>query len=137
MVCAYGSIDHILVLTSGRNIGDPKNTYKLKAGAPSTVKTLVRPSRLVLGCGVGWEITVSEAARSAIETTMQSTQSAGGYLNILGFRCSIGGGGTQSTQETTHFASWDVSSKTIKITPSIDAGFATVLAVIGEKIQTA
>lgn len=59
-------------MSTSRSVGDPKNIYLLRSDASKAVRTLVRPSRLILGCGVRWRIAVSGSIRSIIDNHMQS-----------------------------------------------------------------
>lgn len=120
-------------LSFRRNIDTSK--YKLRSDAPKDVKALARVSQLVIATGLGYEITVGASTASTIDTKYKETSSAGGSISIFGIPIGIGGGGSHSEEHDSHKATWDSASKTFKVTPAADVGFATVVGLVGEKLN--
>ena len=111
--------------------------YKLRKDAPDEVKTLARVTDLVIVTYLGYEITFGSKTASTIDTKMKETTSAGGGIRILGIPIGLSANGGSTKEHNTHTATWDNASKTMKILPSSDTGFATVIGVVGEKFKLA
>ncbi|KAH7082500.1 hypothetical protein FB567DRAFT_594973 [Paraphoma chrysanthemicola] len=119
------------------NIGDPKSRYpKLKEGAPPGVKTLVLPSQLILVSKLGYKVKFGAKLASTFDSKVTETKSADGYVRILGIPIKIGGDVKRSTESTTHVGTWDNSAGEFTVEPTNDGGFASVVAIVGEKVQT-
>lgn len=125
--------DQIADIFTDRNIDISK--YKLKASAPDRVKTLVRPSGMIVASRIGYQITVGAKTASTLDSKLKSTTSAGGGISIFGIPISLGGSGSRSTEENSHVGTWDNASKTLTVEPTSDTGFATIVGVIGEKFN--
>ena len=66
---------------------------------------------------------------------MKETTSAGGSVSVFGIPISLGGSGSHTSEQDSHTATWDNASKTFKVIPAVDVGFATVIGVVGEKFN--
>jgi len=86
---------------------------------------------------LGYEITVGSKTASTIDTKMKETTSASGGIKVLGIPIGLGASGSSSQEHNTHTATWDNASKTLKVLPSSDTGFATVIGLFGEKFALA
>ncbi|KAG8408986.1 hypothetical protein J3459_010776 [Metarhizium acridum] len=64
---------------------------------------------------------------------MKEITSAGGNISVFGIPMSVGGGGSRTDERNSHTATWDNASKTLKVVPGPDVGFATVGGVVGDK----
>ncbi|KAK4443000.1 hypothetical protein QBC34DRAFT_337557, partial [Podospora aff. communis PSN243] len=111
--------------------------YRLRGDAPKEVKTLARVSQLVVVTGLGYEITLGATAASKVDSLYQQTTQAGGGLRIFGIPISLEGSGSRTTETSSHRSSWDAATKTLTVKPTLEVGYATVVGVVGEKIQTA
>ncbi|TPX18943.1 uncharacterized protein E0L32_011336 [Thyridium curvatum] len=129
----YDTIELVDIVPGSWNIDTSK--YKLRSDAPKDVKALARVSQLVIATGLGYEITVGASTASTIDTKYKETSSAGGSISIFGIPIGIGGGGSHSEEHDSHKATWDSASKTFKVTPAADVGFATVVGLVGEKLN--
>ncbi|TGO49638.1 hypothetical protein BELL_1882g00010 [Botrytis elliptica] len=111
--------------------------YRLRGDAPKEVKTLARVSQLVVVTGLGYEITLGGTAATKVDSLYKQATQAGGDLRVFGIPISLGGSGSNTTETSSHRSSWDAASKTLTIKPALEVGYATVVGVVGEKVQTA
>jgi hypothetical protein len=118
--------------TSARNVN--LNGYKLSKAAPANLRQLVRPTELVLASRLGYEITVGTAFAAQLDTHFKQTTKASGGFRIFGI--TIWGGSASKTDErNTHSATYNADTRTLKIIPDNDVGTATLVGVIGERIN--
>ncbi|KAK0616715.1 hypothetical protein B0T14DRAFT_435058 [Immersiella caudata] len=111
--------------------------YRLREDAPKESKTLARVSQLVVVTGLGYEISLGATSAAKVDSLYKQTTQAGGGLRIFGIPIGLGGSGSKTTETSSHSSSWDSATKTLTIKPTIESGYATVVGVVGEKIQTA
>ena len=111
------------------------SAYKLRSDAPKEIQTLARISSLVIATGLGYEITVGANTASDIDSRFRQTTSASGSLSIFGIPINLSGDGSTTDERNSHTATWDNASKTFKVIPAPETGFATVVGVIGEKFD--
>ena len=122
-----------------RDIGNPKARYnKLKEGAPPSVQTLVRPSELVLASRLGYKVKFGSALASSFDQKVSDSKSGSvsASVKVFGIPIKIGGNINTSTTDTTHVGKWDSTNGELTVEATTDGGFATVIAIIGEKINT-
>lgn len=109
------------------------NEFKLRADAPKNLKQLVRPTQLIVATRVGYEITVSDSLATAITKHIKETTSAGGGFRIFGI--TIGASASHTTESETHEATFDEAAKTLRVVPRDVYGAATLLGIVGTKIE--
>lgn len=115
---------------------DIKNRdYKLKADAPPQVKGLARVVQFVIVSKLGFEVEFDGEAKDEFDRKINDTNSGGGSFRLFGIPIGVNASGSTETGSTTHKASWDKQSGKLSITATEDAGFATIIAVIGEKLD--
>lgn len=126
-----------LVLTlSCRNLGDVASKYpNLLPGAPANVKPLVKPTMMVLATRLGYTVQVGAAGSQTFDSMSKSVTSGGGSVRIFGIPCDFGASASTTSETTTHRASWDSTSNTFTVKPTDNCGFATIVGMVGEKIQ--
>lgn len=56
--------------------------FKLHKDAPAYLRNLVRPTQLIVATRVGYEITVGNELRTAIDTHYKETTEAGGGFRV-------------------------------------------------------
>ncbi|KAJ8117457.1 hypothetical protein OPT61_g1351 [Boeremia exigua] len=124
-------------LTPGEwNISDPRGNYpNLKLGAPQSAKMLVLPNQLVLVSKLGYDVHFDGSIKDEFDKKVSNVKKVNGYVRIFGIPVSVGAQGSFETT-TTHTGSWDGTTGTFSVKPTADAGYATVLAVVGEKVRT-
>ncbi|KLO80595.1 Uncharacterized protein LW93_2934 [Fusarium fujikuroi] len=133
----YDDIKTVPISPGDWNIGDPKSSYpKLKEGAPITAKILVAPTQLVLAKNLGYTIKFKNNLKTTFGKTVKDTKQVGGYVRIFGIPISVDGNYKKSSQQTSHVATWDETSGEFVVVPTDDGGFATVIAIQGDKIHT-
>ncbi|KAM7217518.1 hypothetical protein V8F06_007149 [Rhypophila decipiens] len=108
--------------------------YTLRSDAPKDVKALARVTSLVMATGLGYEITVGSGVAKTVDNYYNKTVQAGGSISIFGIPIGVGGSGSSTDEKTSHMASWD-ESKTFKVFPAEEAGYATVVGLMGEKFD--
>ena len=122
---------------TARNIGDPKNSYpKLKSDAPDSVKVLVRPAHMILVSKLGYKVKLGARMASEFDRKITDVKIGGGHVSIFGIPINISGNATMSTETTTHVGKWDNASQEFTVEATADGGFASVIAIVGEKIST-
>ncbi|KAL9093884.1 MAG: hypothetical protein Q9165_003807 [Trypethelium subeluteriae] len=131
----YDTIQRIPITPGSWNADVSK--YKLRDDAPKNCKTLARVTDLVIATYLGYEITVGDKTASTIDTKMKETTSANGGIKVLGIPIGLSAAGSHSEEENTHTATWDNANKTLKILPTSDIGYATIVGVVGEKFKLA
>lgn len=97
------------------------------------LKSLARPSQLVVATRVGLDITVSDSLATAISKHISETTSGGGGFTIFGIR--IGVSASHTTESETHEATFESASNTLTIFPRDVYGSATLLGIVGEKLK--
>ena len=115
----------------------PKVTYPDTANGepPDYLKHTVQPQALLLAAGVKLEMKVEGQYGVEFDSNYNQAWNAGGRLNIFGFDCGVGAGGGSSSGQDTHTSHWDKNTGTLSMLPTDDAGTATVLAVIGARME--
>lgn len=111
------------------------SNFQLTDDAPKRLRTLARPSQLVAVKRLGYEITVGDKTSRTIDAKFKETTSAGGQLTIFGIHIRLGGSGSHESENNTHDAKWDASTKTLKVVPKDDYGTATIVGIVGEKLN--
>ncbi|KAM7183141.1 hypothetical protein V8F33_013771 [Rhypophila sp. PSN 637] len=109
--------------------------YTLRSDAPKEAKALARVTSLVMATGLGYEITVGSGVAETVDNYCDKTVQAGGSISIFGIPIGVGGSGSSTDEKTSHMASWDSESKTFKVFPAEEAGYATVVGLMGEKFN--
>jgi hypothetical protein len=117
--------------TSARNID--VSQYTLKKTTPANLQQLFKPTQIVVASRLGYNITVSDALASSLDTQFKQTIAASGGFTIFGIR--IGAKASKTDITETHYASFDRSTNTVSVTPKSDTGVATLVGVIGEKVS--
>ncbi|KAK7921660.1 hypothetical protein PG985_009682 [Apiospora marii] len=110
--------------------------YSLRPDSPKEVRTLVRPSQLVVVTQLGYEITLAGSSAVRMDEFFTKSTSVGGSMSIFGVPISVGGSGSMMEEKSTHKAHWDAASNTLKVVPKDDSGTATVVGIVGEKFNT-
>lgn len=129
----HGSANSIL----DRDLGDVRAKYKnLLPGAPKSVQTLVKPTQLLLATRLGYTIKLAANSSKQFDTAYKKTISGGGSFRIFGIPCGIGASGSTTKETNTHNLKWDATKQEITIKPTDNAGFATIVGLIGEKVKT-
>ena len=57
-------------------------------------------------------------------------------MKVFGLPISIGADVSTTNKSADHKGTWDSASGTFTVEPIPQAGFATILAIVGEKVQT-
>ncbi|KAI4637822.1 hypothetical protein J4E83_000640 [Alternaria metachromatica] len=111
-----------------------KDAYKLKSGAPEEVKGLARVVQFVIVSNLAFEVQFSGNTIKEFDKQVSSAASGGGSIRLFGIPIGINAHGSKDKSDTTHRADWDSASGKLSIKPTPDGGFASIIAVIGEKV---
>lgn len=109
--------------------------YKLRADAPPQTKALAQVSSIVVASALGYEITVGANTAREIDNKLKETTQGGGSLNIFGIPIRLGGNGSTEKISNSHTATFDEATNTLKLTPRFETGYATVIGIVGEKLN--
>ena len=99
------------------------------------MKILVRPSKLLLVSKLGYSINFRGSIAATFDNKVSEVTSRGGFVSVFGTPVAMGIDGS-TNNDTTHVGKWDSANGTFEVTPTANGGFATVVAVVGEKLQT-
>lgn len=129
----YWEASMVAKIDLGRwDISDPHGEYpNLKDDAPETARILVRPSKALIVSKLGFDIEFSGDAKDEFEEKFSSVQEDDGFVRVFGIPVNVG---SQFSTTVTHTGTWDSDSGIFSVEPTTD-GYATVLAIIGEKLQ--
>jgi hypothetical protein len=112
-------------------------------GAPQEVQTLIKLTQLLLATRLGYKVKLGSSSSKQFDSYYKDTVRGGGSVSIFGIPCSIGGSTshstentTHSTENTTHNLNWNSTNQEFTVDPTDNAGFATIVGLIGEKVQT-
>ena len=120
-----------------RDLGDVRTKYHgLLPGAPQEVQTLVKPTQLLLATRLGYKVKLGSSSSKQFDSYYKDTVRGGGSVSIFGIPCSIGGSTSHSTENTTHNLNWNSTNQEFTVDPTDNAGFATIVGLIGEKVKT-
>lgn len=134
----YDEIRAVNIFPGEWNIGNPKATYpKLRPDAPPSAKVLVAPTQFILVKNLGYRVKFHNAIKSTFDKKVKDSKKAGSFVRIFGIPIQVGGDYKKSTEQTSHVASWDEASGEFVVASTDDGAFATVVAVVGDKIYTA
>ncbi|CZT00242.1 uncharacterized protein RAG0_08343 [Rhynchosporium agropyri] len=134
----YDDMSLVTINPSGSwDLGDVRTKYKgLLPGAPKEVQTLVKPTQLLLATRLGYKVKLGASSSKQFDSYYRDTVSGGGSVSIFGIPCSIGGDASRSTENTTHNLAWNSTTQEFTVDPTDNAGFATIVGLIGEKVTT-
>lgn len=120
-------------LTPRRNVPSPGRRYQLKSNASQESRNLAFPDYLIVVRNLGFKVSVLDATLARqIDEKYDQAKEAGGIVRVLGIPATPDGNPEQATEGAAHFAEWDSSSGVLSIKPTADAGFASVVALVGE-----
>ncbi|KAF4983412.1 hypothetical protein FZEAL_1141 [Fusarium zealandicum] len=130
---SYDEIQSIPVHTGDWNVPSPGRLYKLKDSASQESRNLVNPCHLIIVRNLGFKISFQDgAAARQIDKHFEEAKAGGGIVRVFGIPAAPDGNIEESTEESAHVARWDPCGNVLSIKPTIDAGFASVVAIVGE-----
>jgi hypothetical protein len=91
--------------------------------------------QFVIVSKLGFEVQFDGEAKDEFDKKVNDTTSGGGSFRLFGIPIGINASASTTTGSTTHSASWDKQSGKLNITATEDGGFASIIAVIGEKLD--
>lgn len=89
---------------------------------------------MLLAAGVKYTINFSGAKKSAFDKEMKKVKEGGGSISVFGITINFGAK-PEETHEETHDSTFDGGSGTLTLQPKPQLGSASLLAMIGEKMN--
>ncbi|KAI4703151.1 hypothetical protein J4E81_002028 [Alternaria sp. BMP 2799] len=114
---------------SGRWDIRDNSTYKLKSDAPDEVKGLARVVQFVVVSNLAFEVEFSGDAITEFSSHVES----GGSIRLFGIPVAVNRD-ADGESDITHTADWYPEEGKLTVTPKPEAGFASVVALVGEKV---
>lgn len=116
-----------------RNVPSPGRRYQLKTNASQESRNLAFPDYLIVVRNLGFKVGVTDSTLARrIDEKYDQAKAAGGVVRVLGIPATPDGSPDRATEGAAHFAEWDSGSGVLSVRPTADAGFASVVALVGE-----
>jgi hypothetical protein len=82
---------------------------------------------------LGFKISIRDTkfARQ-VDEMFENAKTSGGSVRVFGIPATPEGDSEKATEENAHVAEWDFGNGVLSIRPTADAGFASVVALVGE-----
>jgi hypothetical protein len=114
-------------------VPSPGRRYQLSSTASEESRKLAFPDYLIVVRNLGFKISIRDGKlASQVDDMFDQAKSAGGSVRVFGIPATPDGDAEKATEENAHIAEWDLSSGLLSIRPTLDAGFASVVALVGE-----
>ncbi|RGP60420.1 hypothetical protein FLONG3_10886 [Fusarium longipes] len=129
----YDEIQTVAVPAGDWNVPSPGRRYTLSSTASEESRKLAFPDYLVLVRNLGFKINIRDhrLARQVGDMFDQAKE-VGGSVRVFGIPATPEGDPDKATEENAHVAEWDQGNGLLSIRPTTDAGFASVVALVGE-----
>jgi len=105
------------------------STYKLKSDAPDEVKGLARVVQFVVVSNLAFEVEFSGDAINEFDSQVSS----GAIIRLFGIPIAVNRDADEES-DITHSATWNADEGKLSVKPKPEAGFASVVALVGEKV---
>ncbi|KAF4451849.1 hypothetical protein F53441_5168 [Fusarium austroafricanum] len=130
---SYDEIQTISVPAGQWNVPSPGRRYQLSDTASQESRKLAFPDYLVVVRNLGFKVCIRDFRVAAkLEAMFDEAKSSGGSVRVFGIPATPEGNPEKATEENAHIAEWDLGTGTLSIRPTTDAGFASVVALVGE-----
>ncbi|KAI6776238.1 hypothetical protein HG530_000183 [Fusarium avenaceum] len=130
---SYDEIQTISVPAGQWNVPSPGRRYQLSSSASEESRKLAFPDYLVVVRNLGFKISIRDGKlANQVDDMFDEAKSAGGSVRVFGIPATPDGDADKATEENAHIAEWDRGSGLLSIRPTLDAGFASVVALVGE-----
>ncbi|KAF4991730.1 hypothetical protein FGRMN_7641 [Fusarium graminum] len=130
---SYDEIQTILVPAGDWNVPSPGRRYQLSSTASDESRKLAFPDYLIVVRNLGFKVSIRDNKLAGqVDDMFEQTKSAGGSVKVFGIPATPDGDHGKATEENAHVAEWDRGSGSLSIRPTSDAGFASVVALVGE-----
>ncbi|KAF5673430.1 hypothetical protein FHETE_3344 [Fusarium heterosporum] len=130
---SYDEIQTISVPAGNWNVPSPGRRYQLSSTASDESRKLAFPDYLVVVRNLGFKVSIrDDKLAGQVDDMFEQTKSAGGSVRVFGIPATPDGDPDKATEENAHVAEWDRGSGSLSIRPTSDAGFASVVALVGE-----
>ncbi|EEU41886.1 uncharacterized protein NECHADRAFT_72470 [Fusarium vanettenii 77-13-4] len=130
---SYDEIQTVAIRAGDWNVPSPGRRYQLKSNASQESRNLAFPDYLVVVRNLGFKVSVLDSTLARqIDEKFDQAKEVGGIVRVLGIPATPDGNPEQATEGAAHFAEWDSGSGVLSIKPTADAGFASVVALVGE-----
>jgi hypothetical protein len=89
----------------------------------------------VIVSNLAFEVQFSGNTINEFDKKVSSTVSGGGSIRLFGIPIGVNVNASEEKSDATHKADWDRSTGKLSVKPTPDGGFASIIAVIGEKVD--
>ncbi|KAF4344283.1 hypothetical protein FBEOM_1677 [Fusarium beomiforme] len=130
---SYDEIQTISVPAGDWNVPSPGRRYQLTEAASEESRNLAFPDYLIVVRNLGFKVSIRDyKIAGKIDNLFDEAKSSGGSVRVFGIPATPDGSPDKATEENAHIAEWDLGAGTLSIRPTTDAGFASVVALVGE-----
>ncbi|KAF5985856.1 hypothetical protein FCOIX_1843 [Fusarium coicis] len=130
---SYDEIQTICVPAGDWNVPSPGRRYQLSDTASEESRNLAFPDYLVVVRNLGFKVYIRDwKVAGQIDSLFEEAKSSGGSVRVFGIPATPDGSPDKATEENAHVAEWDLGAGMLSIRPTTDAGFASVVALVGE-----
>ncbi|CAG7566600.1 unnamed protein product [Fusarium equiseti] len=130
---SYDEIQTVAVPAGDWNVPSPGRRYQLSNTASEESRKLAFPDYLIVVRNLGFKISIRDTkfARQ-VDEMFENAKTSGGSVRVFGIPATPEGDSEKATEENAHVAEWDLGNGVLSIRPTADAGFASVVALVGE-----
>ncbi|KAM0558230.1 hypothetical protein ACHAPJ_004916 [Fusarium lateritium] len=130
---SYDEIQTIAVPAGQWNVPSPGRRYQLSSNASEESRKLAFPDYLVVVRNLGFKVSIRDNGLAGrVDDMFEQAKSTGGSVRVFGIPATPEGDSEKATEENAHVAEWDLGGGVLSIRPTTDAGFASVVALVGE-----
>jgi hypothetical protein len=90
--------------------------------------------QFVIVRNLGFEVQFSGNTINEFDKQVSSAVSGSGSIRLFGIPIGINVNASEEKSDTTHKADWDSATGKLSVKPTPDGGFASIIALIGEKV---
>ncbi|KAF5017068.1 hypothetical protein F66182_11058 [Fusarium sp. NRRL 66182] len=130
---SYDEIQTISVPAGEWNVPSPGRRYQLASSASEESRKLAFPDYMIVVRNLGFKVSIrDDKLAGQLDDMFEQAKSAGGAVRVFGIPATPDGNAEQATEENAHVAEWDRVTGLLSVRPTADAGFASVVALVGE-----
>ncbi|CZS77468.1 unnamed protein product [Fusarium graminearum] len=130
---SYDEIQTVAVPAGDWNVPSPGRRYQLSSTASEESRKLAFPDYLVVVRNLGFKISIrDDKLARQVDDMFEQAKDAGGSVRVFGIPATPEGNPDKATEENAHIAEWDRGNGMLLVRPTTDAGFASVVALVGE-----
>ncbi|RGP65863.1 hypothetical protein FSPOR_7124 [Fusarium sporotrichioides] len=130
---SYDEIQTIAVPAGDWNVPSPGRRYQLSTTASEESRKLAFPDYLIVVRNLGFKISIrDDKLARQVDDMFEQAKESEGSVRVFGIPATPEGDPDKATEENAHVAEWDRGNGALLVRPTTDAGFASVVALVGE-----